>query len=142
MALAAVLMAFGVSRGHWVAPALILLGLIAMRAIMWGLPGDFQEVVAGALWILLAALLCYHKWWLAGFLVCMSGLTYPVLLIFGQRIITMGLAPIVADAFLILSLIVVGGGVFGLGNLDSLPRDRAGLGAGPVACTQGRTSRH
>ena len=139
MALAAVLIAVGATRGQWIAPAYILAGLVAMRAIMWGLPGNFQEIVAGAVWILIATLLCYHKWWVAGFFVCLSGLTYPILLVFGQRIVTMGLAPIVADTFLILALITVGGGVFGLGDRDNLHRDSDRPDARAVASAHSRT---
>lgn len=132
MAAAAGLVAFGAARGHWVAPAVILAGLFLMRVIVWALPPDAQEIAAGALWIFSGGVLLYLKWYLAGFLLCLSGLTYPVLLAVGHRIVLMGLSPIIADAFLILSLMFVGGGLVGLGASGS-----AGDTSGPDVSRMG-----
>lgn len=142
MAVVAVLLVIGVWRGPWIGPAIVLAGLLAMRAIVL-LPHGPQEILAGALWIFMAALLCYFKWYVTGFFLCLSGLVYPVLLIFGQRIVTMGLSPVIADAFLILAILIAGGGVFGLGssNTNSGGLDPSGhptgRGGGVVAALKG-----
>lgn len=101
----AALMAFGYRRGGMAVPAIILCGLLAMRGVMWGLDPAMRELSAYTVWLCVAVALMYKGAWVPGALCLLSGVTYPTLLVLGVRIEYLGLAPIIADAFLIAAII-------------------------------------
>lgn len=105
------LILWGYRAGAYAVPAIILLGLIGMRGVMWGLHPNVHELAAFPLWLCVAVFLMYKGAWLAGALCLLSGATYPALLVVGARIEYLGLSPIIADAFLIAAIVVGGHGV-------------------------------
>lgn len=122
MAACVALMIYGHNRGGFIVPAIILFGLIGMRGVMWGLDPAFREVSAYILWLSVAILLMYKGAWVPGALCLLSGVTYPTLLVLGVRIEYLGLAPIVADAFLIAAIFI---GWLGMGQYSNSADNRA-----------------
>lgn len=114
IAITACLMLWGARHGAWLIPALALGGYVGMRAIIWGLPSGWHEVAGCTLWLCVAAAMMCFKGWVPGFFYALSGLTYPVMLIFGFRIEYLGLSPIIAEVFALLALLSIGGGIAGL----------------------------
>ena len=112
------LTAWGWRLNAWHAPAIILLGLVGMRAVMWGVLPEWREITGCALWLCGAALLYRVQAWLPGTFMVLSALTYPAFLALGERIVYMGPAPIIADAFLGCALLAVFGGLWGLHSHD------------------------
>ena len=113
------------------APVAILCGLIVMRFVVL-LPDHARELAAFTPWLCVAYILMYKGAWLPGVLCLLSGATYPVLLTLGLRIEYLGLAPIIADAFLIAAL-----GLWGLAiyshtsdNRDRVDHDGASVAVG------------
>lgn len=119
MGAAGVLTVIGASRGEWIAPTLALCGYVGMRVIVGTVDPQFIEVVSCILWLCVAAGMMYNGAWVPGFLYALSGLTYPVLLIFGARMVYLGLSPIIAEAFAILALVWIGGGLYGMAHTAS-----------------------
>lgn len=125
MGVAALLVLFGARHGVAIVPAIILAAYIAMRGIIAYVPTPFIEVAGCTLWLICAAILCYKQAWVPGFFFALSGLTYPVLLVFGFRIEYMGTAPIIAAIFGMLALLGVGGGILGVSG-NTAPHDSGG----------------
>lgn len=113
IAITVALTLWGWRYGVWIIPALALGGYLGMRGVIWGLPGGWHEVAGCTLWLCVAAAMMYFKGWVPGFFYALSGLTYPVMLLFGFRIEYMGLSPIIAEVFAALALLSIGGGVAG-----------------------------
>ena len=141
----AVLIYVGRRDGAWIAPALILGGLIAMRGVVTYTDGPWQQVAACAVWLSVAALLAYKGLWLVAVLCATSGIVYPALMLFGLRIEYLGPVAILADVFLIAGMVAAhfGGG----GGVAADPRGRALGGVavlvdrpGGVAAPQARAS--
>lgn len=112
---AALLVAWGlwVGKGAWRAPAAILAGYGAMRAVMTYAADPVQEHAAFLVWAVAAIVLIYNlKAWLPGVCYLLSGATYPVFVLFGFPIEYIGLAPIVAEMFALFALISMGGGLY------------------------------
>lgn len=130
MAACAALIIYGHKRGGMAVPALILCGLVAMRGVMWGLDPMWRELAAYTVWLCVAMSLMYKGAWVPGALCLLSGVTYPTLLVLGVRIEYLGLAPIIADAFLIAAIFV---GWLGMGEYSNTPSNRVRL----VADNQG-----
>lgn len=108
------LFAWGWLRGAWEIPALALGGYVAMRAIVTYVPPNYIEVVGCASWLFFAAIMIARGGAIPGFFYALSALTYPVLLIFGFRLHYMGLSPIIAEAFAVMALLSIGGGIYGV----------------------------
>lgn len=117
-------MALGYKRGGMAVPALILCGLISMRGVMWGLDPAMRELAAYTVWLCVAVALMYKGAWVSGALCLLSGVTYPTLLVLGVRIEYLGLAPIIADAFLIAAIF---SGWHGMAQRSNPGANRAGL---------------
>ena len=120
MGFAALLTAWGVWLGSWVAPLLALAGYIGVRMVVEFEP-PAKELAIGAVWLLFAFGLCYYKAWLPGLLFCASALTYPIFTVFGGRLEYMGPLAFAADVFGGLALFSIFVGLLGLA-----------LGAGPA----------
>lgn len=118
MSFAVVLTAWGATKGAAFAPAVVLGGLVGMRFVVEYTPVDWTEVVAGALWLCVATVLCKKGAYVPGFFCALSGMTYPALLTFGARIEWLGIAPIIADIFLVLALVSIGGGLLAYSSGD------------------------
>ena len=116
------LMVYGYRRGGVAIPALILGGLVGMRAIMWGFDPALREVSAHILWLCVAILLMYKGAWVPGALCLLSGVTYPTLLVLGVRIEYLGMSPIIADAFLIAAMLA---GWLGMAQYSNSGANRA-----------------
>jgi hypothetical protein len=132
MAVAAGLTAWGWRHNAWEIPAIVFCGYVLMRLVVTYVPPEYIEVTACASWLFFAALMVYRGGELPGFLYALSGLTYPVLLVFGRKLEYMGLASIVAETFAALALLSIGGGVYGMANP---PRDSSR----PLAWLQGHS---
>lgn len=104
---------WGWRHGVWIIPALAFAGYLGMRGVIWGLPSQWHEVAGCTLWLCVAAAMMYFKGWVPGFFYALSGLTYPVMLLFGFRIEYLGLSPIIAEVFALLALLSIGGGIAG-----------------------------
>ena len=116
MGAAAVLTLWGLFAGAWKVPALALAGYFGMRAIMWWVAPEFQEVAACTFWLCIAALMVYVGGHIPGFFFALSAMTYVALLTFGFKIEYLGLTAIVAEVFAILALTSIGGGLFGISH--------------------------
>ena len=124
MAFCASVLVWGwVFKGHFFTPGIVLLGLLAMRFLDTYAEPRLFEVGAGAVWISVAFLLFYQGWYFTGGLLCLSGLTYPVLRAFGCEIETLGFLPVVADTFFVCALLVMAGGAGGLSSHSDPRRD-------------------
>jgi hypothetical protein len=102
---------WGYRAGAWIAPVLLLVGLILTRMIVWTFEPALFEVSACTLWLCIGFALMYNCNWVAGFFAALSGLSYGVLLVAGLRIEYIGVLPIVADVFFWLAFLSVGGGL-------------------------------
>lgn len=122
MGASALLLAWGLRVGGWHVPAVILATYCVVRVMVMYMPNSLHEVAICAAWLGAAAIMLFLKAWLPGFFYILSGLTYPVFLTFNVRIEYMGISPIVAEAFAILALISVGGGLYGISVTDSPSR--------------------
>ena len=116
---------WGWRHSAWDIPALALCGYIATRLSVAYVPTAYLEIVICALWLLVAAIMLYRGGAIPGFFFALSALTYPTLLIFGFRIEYMGLTPFIADAFAVLALLTIGGGIYGMAFNSSTVNSRA-----------------
>ncbi|MEY1555336.1 hypothetical protein AB3Y40_06840 [Yoonia sp. R2331] len=104
----------------------MLVGLLAVRVVLLiPIPIWSHQLAIGVIWLVAAFLIGKLGFALSGVFLTLSGLSYAVLLIFGQYIRFMGLVPIVADAFWILALLSITVGGNGHRFSDS-GRDRSG----------------
>lgn len=114
MGVTALLTAWGAYAGAWKVPALALLGYILMRGVVS--LDAYQEIVACALWLFIAAGMVKIGGAIPGFFFALSALVYPALFIVGFRIEYMGLIAVLADGFAILALLSIGGGYLGMAH--------------------------
>lgn len=142
MGYTALCVVWGVSigKGAWMAPAALLGGYVAMRGVIWGLSPEVHEVAACLVWLVVAIILGSIGWPRVAVAFALSGLVYPAMLLMGERIVYLGLSPILAEAFAIAGLIGMGGGLYGMASLHHAADNRSGIlsrGAGdPVALAQ------
>lgn len=116
MLITAALVFWGWLNGAWEIPALALCGYIGTRLAVAYAPTEYLEVVICAVWLFFAAIMIYRGGAIPGFFFVFSALTYPVLFVIGYRIEFMGLTPFIADAFAVLALLTIGGGIYGVAN--------------------------
>ena len=107
---------WGLWRGAYVAPLLVFLGYVAMRGVIWGLDAELHEVAGCLVWLVVAFLLMERGAWVPGFFYALSGLAYPVLLLFGARLAYLSASAIVAEIFAISALGAIAGGLAGLAH--------------------------
>ena len=137
IAASAGLTAWGWHRGSISGPLLALVGFVGMRVIVHTISEDqpaLRELIGGTWWIAIGGAMIYAGWKVSGFFAVLSGLTYPVLAMIGARIVYLGILPVVADAFIILAMATIGGGLAVINSLapDGLGRP-AGLDGSPQA---------
>lgn len=119
MGTAFVLTMWGLWRGAYAVPLLVFLGYVAMRGVIWGLDAELHEVAGCLVWLVIASLLMERGAWVPGFFYALSGLAYPVLLLFGARLAYLSASAIVAEIFAICALCAIGGGLAGLAHSGS-----------------------
>lgn len=120
MGAAAFLTWWGIRAGAWQTPAIVLFSYISVRMVVTYIPTELHEVTICAIWLIAAMAMGMLKSYLPSFFYALSGLTYPVFLIFGFRIEYLGLSPIIAEIFAFLALLSIGGGLYGL-SVDRHP---------------------
>lgn len=113
---------------EWKVPALIFLGLVGVRLTPFTpdlveyllkvtLTEDGRKTIHAlgscTVWVAITALVAYNSGYITAFLLGISTIVYLPLLVVGYRIERMGLLPVVSDLFLILAILVCGGGIFG-----------------------------
>ena len=136
MAMTAGLVLWGWRHDMWQAPALALVGFLLVRIVVWYFPAHFVEPAICTLWLIISAFLLYINHAVPALFFALSALTYPVLLLLGFRVEYMGLMPFVADAFAVVALLTIGGGIYGIShtNMDrSRSLDRGEVGSVRVA---------
>ena len=106
-----------IGEGAWRPGLVLVAAYVAVRAVIWGMDPSTHEVAMPILWALAALLLSLCGWHVAGLFFLASGLTYPVLLVFGFRIEWMGISPIIAEVFAGLGFVVLGGGLAAMAGL-------------------------
>ena len=104
----------GWRHGAWVIPALAFVGYVGMRGVMTWVPNELREVAACTWWLCIVGPMMYKGGHVPGVFYAMSALTYPALLLFGFRLEYLGLSPIIAEAFAVLALLSIGGGIVGM----------------------------
>ena len=104
----------GWRHGVWHIRAMAFAAYFGMRGVMTWLPPSAHEVAACTLWLIAAGLMMYRGGYVPGFFYSLSALTYPALLLFGFRLEYLGLSPIIAEAFAVLALLSIGGGIVGM----------------------------
>jgi uncharacterized membrane protein len=95
----------------WQTPALILLGLVGVRATA-PLPEVMNEMASCTVWMAITYVVFARRAYLPAFLLGISTIVYLPLLVLGYRIQYMGLLPIASDAFLILAIGASGHDIF------------------------------
>ena len=118
MGAAFLLTLWGIMRGAYAVPLLVLSGYVAMRGVIWGLDASLHEVAGCMVWLVVSFLLMQRGAWVPGFFYTLSGLAYPVLLLFGARLAYLSASAIIAEIFAIAALGAIAGGLAGLAYPD------------------------
>lgn len=119
-------------QGPWLPPAICTLGYLGARVIVAVLPNIWPQMVCEAVlcafWLCLARVLFTLDAKVPAYFVACSAMTYPALMLVGLRIEWMGLSPIIAEVFMALAMLAMGGGIYGVADPDRdlAPADPAG----------------
>jgi hypothetical protein len=112
VAILASMIFWGYRVGAWVAPALVLAGLIGMRAVAVFFDPALHAVAACTLWLCIAMVMAYKGAIVPAFFLCLSGLSYGAFWLLGVGFERFSIMLISADIFGLLALLVIGGGLW------------------------------
>ena len=131
------------------APGFVLLGYCAMRLVIVHTTETVVNVCSCMVWLFISIGLLRMDWHKVALLWACSGITYPMFGILGYQIEYFGLSVMISEAFAVLALLGMGGGIVGMashnhpafggngaGNADLLSYSARGLAEGRCLNTE------
>ena len=120
----------------------MLVGLVGMRAIVAFFDPSLHAAASCTLWLCIALVIGYKGAIVPAFFLCLSGLSYGAFWLLGVSFERLSIMLIFADAFGLLALLVIAGGLLAASGHHRRSgaglRDRAASAALGMAASQAR----